>query len=115
MTRKPSQLDRLVIQKPCTVDWNSMSGDDQKRFCSECNKYVHNLSALTRKQAEAIVAASRGQLCARLVRDANGTTITADEWSVQLTRPEQSNRRTSPVASAVVSAILTLSPTIAAQ
>ncbi len=44
------------IQSPCSADWNAMVGDDRKRFCSLCDKHVHNLSAMTETEARGVVA-----------------------------------------------------------
>ena len=43
----------LPIKNPCTQDWNTMEGGDRQRLCRVCDKPVHNLSAMTRQQAEA--------------------------------------------------------------
>ncbi len=45
-----AHVDQISIASPCKADWNSMSGNDEVRFCEHCNLSVHNLSALTRKQ-----------------------------------------------------------------
>jgi hypothetical protein len=102
---KKSVLDRVQIPKPCFADWERMVGTEQIRFCTECNKHVYNLSGMTRGEAEGLIAsAPRGRLCARLTRDANGTTVTADAPpGIQLIW-----RRASPIANAVVSAMLTM-------
>ncbi len=101
---KTRKLDRLTIPKPCSSDWKMMLGDEKKRFCSECNKYVYDISKLTRTQAEALVASKQGQLCARLTRQPDGKVITEDmRPGVQLL-----GRRASPIASAVITAILGL-------
>jgi hypothetical protein len=82
-----------------------MVGTEQIRFCSECNKHVYNLSGMTRGEAEALIAsAPRGRLCARLTREEDGTTVTADAPpGIRLIW-----RRASPMANAVVSAMLTM-------
>lgn len=105
MSKKPSYFDRLFIPNPCPADWNKMTGNDQMRYCADCNKHVYNLSKMTRDRAEALVARFEGQLCARFERGADGMIVTEEESSaVQLI-----SRRASPVASAVVTAILSLS------
>src|ERR1044071_6269615 len=105
MSKKPSYFDRMFIANPCPVDWNKMTGNDQMRYCSECNKQVYNLSKMTRDKAEALVARFEGQLCARFERGADGMIVTEEKSSgIQLI-----SRRASPVASAVVTAILSLS------
>ncbi|MBI3650416.1 MAG: carboxypeptidase regulatory-like domain-containing protein [Acidobacteria bacterium] len=114
MSKKISRLDSLHIQKPCPVDWQQMTGDEQTRFCQECNKHVYNLSAMTRRQAEAMIATSRGNLCVRFNRQADGTLLTMDEVSTFALKLPPPNRRPSPVASAVVSALMAVSPAMAA-
>jgi hypothetical protein len=65
-------LNNLIIPTPCSADWNSMVGNDQVRFCEHCSLHVHNLSALTRNQAERLVAQANGKLCVRYIRDPAG-------------------------------------------
>jgi hypothetical protein len=109
---KKSTLDRIQIPNPCFADWERMVGSQNIRFCTECNKHVYNLSGMTRGEAEALIAsAPRGRLCARLTRKMDGTTVTKDDRpGVQLIW-----RRASPIANAVVSAMLTIAtPSVAA-
>jgi hypothetical protein len=72
-------LNKVQINQPCSTAWESMAGDDRSRFCSECDKIVYNLSAMTRREAEALVREADGKLCARLVRDTNGSIVTVSE------------------------------------
>jgi hypothetical protein len=71
-------LDAVKIASPCSADWSSMKGDDRVRFCGGCEKNVYNLSAMDRADAEALLRAKEGNLCARLYRRSDGTVITAD-------------------------------------
>ncbi len=65
-------LKNVTIPKPCDADWNTMVGNERVRFCEHCSLHVHNLSALTRNQAERLVAQSNGRLCVRYHQDPNG-------------------------------------------
>ncbi len=71
-------LDQIKIASPCTADWEQMQGDDRVRFCGECKKNVFNLSAMTRRDAEALLRETNGNLCTRLYRRTDGTVLTAD-------------------------------------
>jgi hypothetical protein len=71
-------LDQIKIASPCSADWEQMEGNDRVRFCSECKKNVFNLSAMTRRDAEALLRKSNGDLCTQLYRRADGTVLTAD-------------------------------------
>lgn len=71
-------LDRLRIATPCPISWEQMSGDDRVRFCDHCHLNVYNIQALTRLEAETLIASTEGRLCARLFRRADGTVLTKD-------------------------------------
>jgi len=62
-------LDRVVVRSPCPAAWDDMTGDDRRRFCPHCQKFVHNLSAMARDEAERLVCAAAGELCVRFARD----------------------------------------------
>jgi hypothetical protein len=71
-------LELLDIKSPCRVPWSSMQGDDRVRACAKCEKNVYDLSALTRAEAEALLARAEGTLCLRFYRRADGTVVTSD-------------------------------------
>jgi hypothetical protein len=71
-------LDQIKIASPCSADWEQMKGTDRVRFCGECKKNVFNLSAMTRRDAEALLKQTKGKLCARWYRRADGTVLTED-------------------------------------
>ena len=72
------KLDLIQTLSPCSVGWDSMSGNNRERFCRECNYIVHNLSEMNRKDAEALIANATGRLCAKYVRRADGSIVTTD-------------------------------------
>ena len=43
------------IQEPCHEDWRQMCGDEKKRFCEACQKNVHNLSEMTKAEANTLL------------------------------------------------------------
>lgn len=110
MSRKSTILDAISIPKPCPSEWDSMTGNRRKRFCQECNKQVYNLSAMTRDEAEALVARFEGRLCARIERDAAGVILEDDLCAA----PQLISRRASPVAAAFVTALVGLSGNVLA-
>ena len=72
-------LDRVGVASPCHARWDDMTGDERVRHCADCNLSVHNISALSRKDAEQLLRASVGdRLCIRLFRRADGTILTQD-------------------------------------
>jgi hypothetical protein len=74
-----SLLDRVSIASPCSADWQSMTGDDKRRFCAQCRLHVHDLSAMTTAEAEQLLRrAGEGRVCVRLFRRADGTVLTKD-------------------------------------
>lgn len=67
------QRSEAPIQSPCSEDWNAMEGNDQRRFCGQCAKHVHNLSAMTEGEARAVVADR--DVCVRYSVDPRTRTI----------------------------------------
>lgn len=81
-------LDRARVAAPCPAKWEDMTGDDKIRHCALCNLNVHNFSAMSRNEAEAILArhfnpdgspiASAGRVCGGFFRRADGTYLLQD-------------------------------------
>ncbi len=71
----------IPIAKPCTADWTKMTGDDRRRLCAQCDKHVHNLSALTPHELQHFVETRDGTECIGYVFRPNGTIVTASRWS----------------------------------
>jgi hypothetical protein len=78
MSKSSRPLDVIQVEAPCTVDWESMHGDDRVRFCSYCQRHVHNLSAVTEDEAARLICDQADRLCVRFSRDAKGRTATLD-------------------------------------
>ena len=55
-----------------------MDGDERVRFCRECNRNVYNLSAMTEREAQRVVAEREGRLCVRFYQRRDGTVLTSD-------------------------------------
>lgn len=93
----------LHIASPCPADWEKMAGDERVRHCAECNLNVYNLSAMTERQVQELIAGSRGKrLCARFYRRADGTVLTQDcPWSVRALA-----RKVSRLGAAVLTAMM---------
>jgi hypothetical protein len=88
-------LDSIQVASPCTASWDDMTGDERTRLCAQCNLHVHNLSAMTRAQAESLLAGARAggtRLCARFYRRADGTVLTQD-CPIGLARVRAATRR----------------------
>lgn len=95
-------LDVIEVKNPCTADWTQMSGDARRRFCSHCNKFVHNLSEMPSDEAEKLVCESGGNLCVRFARDAqSGKILTLDYAPV----PKSSRRRAIATIASVIAAV----------
>jgi hypothetical protein len=55
-----------------------MQGDDRVRFCGSCRLHVYNLSAMSRTEAQELVAATEGRRCVRFYIRKDGTVLTSD-------------------------------------
>lgn len=102
MSRFSDPLSRVKIASPCPADWDSMIGDERVRFCGQCELNVYNLSALTRTQAEDLIAGTERRLCIRYYRRRDGSILTQD-CPVGLARIKQ---RMSRIRRALTAALL---------
>jgi hypothetical protein len=71
-------LEVIQVAEPCHESWEKMTGDDRVRFCQGCNKHVHNLSAMSRTDAERLVCESAANLCVRFARGQDGRVRTLE-------------------------------------
>ena len=102
MAMYTSPLTRVRVAAPCSADWERMTGSPQIRFCDQCNLNVYNLSGMTKRDAEALIANSEGRLCVRFYARADGTILT-ENCPVGL---RALRRRVSRLAGACVSAVI---------
>ena len=65
---------KIKIDTPCNQDWKTMDGDAKSRFCSACQKSVHNLSAMSKQQAQSVLKTVKDP-CVRYEKDANNQII----------------------------------------
>jgi hypothetical protein len=66
-------LHQIGVKSPCEASWKAMKGGGAVRHCAECDRKVYDLSAMSRRQAEALLAGAEGRLCVRFYRNADGT------------------------------------------
>jgi len=111
MSSQTKSLNNIHIASPCSVDWNSMRGNEQVRFCEHCNLHVNNLSEMTRRDAMRLVRRSKGQLCVRYYQRPDGTIQTLPSHA----HLHEIKRRVSTLAAGAFTAALSLSASIAAQ
>lgn len=90
MTLK-TPLPVIEIASPCVADWDAMPGDAARRFCDQCGKHVHNLSAMPTDAAREVIKNNEGHTCVRFRRDDEGHVVTLDYE--RLTKPRRRLRR----------------------
>jgi hypothetical protein len=72
------RLPLVSVQRPCPESWDSMKGSATARKCAECDRYVYNLSAMTRAEAERLLDHHGERLCIIFSRGPDGAVITRD-------------------------------------
>jgi hypothetical protein len=109
-------LNNVTIPSPCSADWNQMIGNDQVRFCEHCNLDVHNLSSMTRHQAQRLVARANGRLCVRYNHDPAGRPLTLPAGQkIHSQKLHRIARRVSQVAAGAFTATLSITSAVAQQ
>jgi hypothetical protein len=69
-----------AIATPCGADWKSMQPRGTARLCATCDRLVHDLSALTEREARALLRKPPAEgLCVRYLYDAVGNVWFGDD------------------------------------
>lgn len=121
MEKKSKDLDwidssRIGVATPCHVDWDTMNGDERKRFCGNCKKNVYNLSDMPESEATSFLTAELGAgrvPCIQFYKRADGT-ILFDNCPVALRAVRDAARRTVRIAASFVSLCLSVVAAVAA-
>jgi hypothetical protein len=72
-------LQQVRVAEPCPKSWEELAGGgDAARYCTHCDRHVHNLSAMTADAAQRLVCESAGPLCIAYVPDAQGNVTTLE-------------------------------------
>jgi len=61
----------LRVTRPCSRRWDDLVGDEVRRYCGDCRKFVHNLDALSPAEIAALRRA--GGFCGTYLTDASGS------------------------------------------
>lgn len=69
-----SFLDNVQLAYACPLRWEKLVGGERQRYCGQCERHVHNLSAMTRPEAERLLA-SGVPVCVRVEVDAQGRAV----------------------------------------
>ena len=98
---------QLHITSPCSVDWDSMIGNDRVRFCEHCQLTVHNIDHASQKQIKRLVERSNGRLCVNYRQPAPQKTPAPILYKI--------GRRTSVIAASAFSATLSITSAVGAS
>lgn len=69
-------LAQISIPVPCPVKWETMTGNDTVRDCSQCARKVYNLSAMTKFEAERFLQINGTSQCIQFYRRPDGKIMT---------------------------------------
>ena len=71
----------FTIPRRCTIAWTDLTGEGHSRLCQSCGRDVHDFAQMTQDEAARLVEHAREPVCGRVVYEANGTTLFAEQWS----------------------------------
>ena len=63
MSEQLRQLFKSAKPVPCGNTWETLSGEDQKRLCAECDRHVYNLAELSTQEFNEIQATAGKRMC----------------------------------------------------
>ena len=48
-------VNNLRVASPCSVSWETMSGDERVRRCHSCELNIYNIAEMTSKEVENLI------------------------------------------------------------
>ncbi|MEL7500500.1 MAG: hypothetical protein AAFN77_23105 [Planctomycetota bacterium] len=91
-TQQQDALPVIQIDSPCHADWDSMTGDEAKRFCGSCQKHVHLLSEMTQREVSELISCG-DRVCIRMERRKDGSIVTKDDLVLTTANQQGLTRR----------------------
>jgi hypothetical protein len=77
--KKPKfYVNNLRVASPCSVGWETMSGDERVRRCHSCELNIYNIAEMTSKEIESLIVNREDRVCISLYKRADGTVLTKD-------------------------------------
>ncbi|MSQ02314.1 MAG: hypothetical protein EXR71_10565 [Myxococcales bacterium] len=71
-----SFLDNVKLAYSCPLAWDKLVGGASRRHCTQCDRHVTNLSAMTRGQAHVWLGRTQGApICIRIEVDKRGRSV----------------------------------------
>jgi len=75
--RRSMRREEAAIVTPCDADWSGMTPvEARRRLCAACDKVVHDLSAMSERDARQ--ALRSGPICVRYLHDVHGNIVHGD-------------------------------------
>ena len=78
MKQQNFDINKMRVASPCSVGWETMTGDERVRRCDSCELNIYNIAEMTKPEVENLVKTHEGRLCIRLYKRADGTVLTKD-------------------------------------
>jgi hypothetical protein len=58
--------ERFAIPNPCSRNWSDLAGEGRKRFCPDCQTYIHAIEQYSAEEIQNLRLESPGRLCGYL-------------------------------------------------
>lgn len=78
MNKQNFDVNKLCVASPCSVGWETMSGDERVRRCHSCELNIYNIAEMTNSEIEDLITKREDRVCIRLYKRADGTVLTKD-------------------------------------
>ena len=78
MENQKFDINKLRVASPCSVGWETMTGDERVRHCRSCQLNVYNIAGRTSGEVKSLIENREGRLCIRLYKRTDGTVLTKD-------------------------------------
>ncbi len=66
MNKQNFDVNKLRVASPCSIGWETMTGDERVRRCHSCELNIYNIAEMTNSEIEDLISKREDRVCIRL-------------------------------------------------
>ncbi len=75
-------LENFEVPKPCSMNWDEMTGNEEIRHCEKCQHPIYNISEMPKRRALKVLNQPDEKVCVSYLQDEQSQVITQTYFGI---------------------------------
>lgn len=75
-------LENFEVPKPCSMNWDEMTGNEEIRHCGKCQHQIYNISEMPKRRALKVLNQPNERVCISYLQDEQNQVITQTYFGI---------------------------------